>query len=270
MIGIELGCLGVIAFYLGVRTRVGDLGPFARKAALLSAAAWIAEETCIRLYAFYAYAPGWHGMIGRVPALVVVIWPLVILSADALARALRPHASVGARSMLAGALVGMDAAFIEPASVRAGLWSWSVPGVFGVPLIGILGWALFAGSALYLLEKLPRRATPAILLLAPLATHAMLLVCWWGLFRWLPRPLPNAGALVVALGASASLTWWVLHTGARVPRLEMASRLVAATFFFVLLALRAAELGLLLAYAVAFAPPHMTLLARATRSPSGA
>ncbi len=272
MIGVELGCLGVIAFYLGARAIRGDLAEFARKAALLASAAWLGEDTCIRLYGFYSYSPAWHGAIDRVPVLVAVIWPLVILSADTLARALRPRATAGARATLAGALVVLDAAFIEPASVQAGLWSWTVPGVFGVPLIGILGWGLFAGSALYALERLPRRAAAATLVLAPLATHAMLIVGWWGLLRWLPRPLPDLGALAVVAPASAALTWVITRTGARVPMAEMVSRLVAATFFFVLLGVYAREVGALVAYAAAFAPPYFTLMvvswrpARATPS----
>jgi hypothetical protein len=154
--------------------------------------------------------------------------------------------------------------------VQAGLWSWSVPGVFGVPLIGILGWGLFAGSALWALEWLPRRAALATLAIAPLATHAMLLAGWWGLFRWLPRPLPDLGALAVVAPASAALTWAVVRTGARVPFVEMVSRLVAATFFFVLLAIHARDVGTLVAYAACFAPPYFTLMIVSWRAPRAA
>ena len=267
MLGVELGCLGVIAFYLGARAKVGDLAEFARKAAILASAAWLGEDSCIRLYGFYAYSPRWHGALDQVPVLVAIIWPLVILSADTLARALAPRAGAGARATIAGALVVLDAAFIEPASVQAGLWSWTVPGVFGVPLIGILGWGLFAGSALYALERLPRRAALATLALAPLATHAMLLAGWWGLFRWLPRPLPDLGAALVVAPASLALTAIVVRTGARVPMIEMVSRLVAASFFFLLIGVFAREVGVLLVYAAAFAPPYFTLMFVSWRPP---
>jgi hypothetical protein len=270
VIGVELGCLGVIAFYLGARARTGDLAAFARKAAILATAAWIGEDTCIHAYGFYGYSPAWHGAIDRVPVLVAVIWPLVILSADTLSRALAPRASAGARAVIAGGLVVLDAAFIEPASVQAGLWSWTVPGVFGVPLIGILGWGLFAGSALYALERLPPRASLGVLAIAPLATHAMLLAGWWGLFRWLPRPLPDLGALAVVAPASIALTVTVARTGARVPKTEMVCRLVAATFFFVLLALYARNVGVLVAYAAAFAPPYFMLMFASFRAPRAA
>jgi hypothetical protein len=267
MVGVELGCLGVIAFYLGARARGGGLAAFVKKAALLAAAAWVAEDTCIRLYGFYAYAEGWHGFVDRVPVLIAMIWPLVVLSAETLARALRPEASAGARAALAGALVVLDAAFIEPAAVRAGLWSWTVPGIFGVPLVGILGWGLFAGAALYAVERLPARAALLALALAPLATHAMLLAAWWGALRWLPRPLPDGAAIAGALVGSAALTWRVLRGDApRVPMIEMVSRLVAAGFFFVLLAAHAEGAGALALYAAAFAPPHSTRMARVARS----
>lgn len=264
---IELGCLAVIAFYLAVRHRAGDLPGFLRAAAVLAPAAWLAEDTCIRLYGFYGYAPAWHAHADRVPLLIAIIWPLVILSARALARHLAPDATAAKRAALTGALVVLDAAFIEPVAVRAGLWSWTVPGIFGVPLMGILGWGLFAGAATFLVDVLPGRTKPLAILLSPLATHAALLAAWWGFFRWIPRPLPDVGALAVAAAGSAVLAVRAASPRAAppVPLHEMVARLAAASFFFVLLASFARREPVLLAYALAFAPPYLVLMARSAR-----
>ena len=65
--------------------------------------------------------------------------PVVILSALELAESLTKTRT----TLLCAAIALADAALIEPVAVRAGLWRWHEPGLFGVPPIGILGWAFF-------------------------------------------------------------------------------------------------------------------------------
>jgi hypothetical protein len=271
MIATEVGCLCVIAFYLALTHRGSS---WWARAGLIAAAAWLAEDSCIRLYGFYTYqaasspTPGpprgeWHGYLDRVPALIALIWPLVVLSAQALARHLAPGAGARRFALLVGALVVSDAAFIESVAVRAGLWRWSEPGIFGVPVIGILGWGLFAAAVTYCLERLRPGRRWVALLLAPAMTHAALLASWWGALRWVPRPLPDTAAAAVALGVSAVLTARVLRSrGAarRVPASELCARLSAAGLFFVLLVRHGLGSPALVLYAAAFAPPYLALM----------
>lgn len=281
MLLVELGCIAVIAFYAAMQGgRAASLAP---RAALIAVSAWMGEETCIRLYGFYGYAPGWHGHLDRVPVLIAVIWPLVVLSAQVLARRAWPRATPARRALATGALVICDAAFIEPVAVRAGLWSWTEPGVFEVPLVGIAGWGFFAAAITYGLDRAERpgrdrgsRAlrSAAAVLAAPVATHALLLASWWGALRWLPRPLPDAGAVALAVCASLWVTFEMVR-GARSappapPLREMLARLAAAAFFFVLLVLHAHDRPLLVGYALAFAPPYVLVLVRSAQAPVAA
>lgn len=259
MLWLELSCVAILALYAWLhREEPGWL----REVAWLAVAALVGEDSCIRLYGFYQYAPGWHLRVDHVPVLIAVIWPAVVLSARTIARVLLAgRGGPAALALLTGALVVFDASLIEPIAVAAGLWSWNEPGVFGVPVVGILGWGFFAAAATWLLERLPVRAQGAVALIAPLATHAMLLVAWWGLFRWTLRT-PVAPAIAVGAVAAASLAYSVAVRLRRAgqPRYETLSR-VAATAFFAALLARHFEAGLL-AYAAAFVPPHLVLSAQ--------
>lgn len=255
----ELACLAIVAFYLA--TRLGGGGSarsLARRYALLAAGAWAAEQSCIRLYGFYAYAPVWRWWLGDVPLTVTLIWPVVILSAREIAQ------TAGLRGNLAragaAAVVLADAALIEPTAVAAGLWSWTAPGVFGVPPIGLLGWAFFAG--------LSDRVVGALL-----GTHLLLLAGWWGALRWVSVPLPGAWAAGAAWILSAALAWRM----ARLPRERakalrpvLLRRLPAAMFFWVLLALHGRGNPALVAWVLAFVPPYLVVLARGVLARSGA
>ncbi|MCB9731434.1 MAG: carotenoid biosynthesis protein [Deltaproteobacteria bacterium] len=286
---IELGCVAIIALYLGVRLR-NDPDPrgFLGRMALLMAASWIGEDTCIHLYGFYHYAPGWHLVVDQVPLLIVTIWPIVIHSAWDLARRLAranakslpgeaepapAAAALARRAAVVGALVVLaDASLIEPIAVRSGLWWWTEPGLFAVPPIGILGWAYFAGLAMALLSwprlRSPAQKAAAVLVLAPLGTHLLLLATWWGALRWVngdvaPWPVVAvAWALALALAAVAVRR----RAGRTIPPWELLVRVPAAAFFFVLLAAHGAGDGALVAYALAFAPPYLALTWAATRT----
>ncbi len=243
-------CLAVVGLHLARSRRRGEY-------LALAAGAWLGEDTVIRAYGFYAYTPGaWALWLDRVPLLVVLIWPVVIQTARQLARALRPDPRAAGR--LAAGIVLADAAFIEPVAVDAGLWHWTHPGPFQVPPIGVIGWALFALPWLAGPDRLRRR--PALgVLVAPAFTHLALLLLWWGLFRWIDRPVPDALAaglgLLVAAGVAGAARRRAL------PLSALLTRAPAAAIFFALL-LRSPTAGpALWAWALAGALPYLVLLA---------
>jgi hypothetical protein len=223
---------------------------------ILVVAAWICEDTVIEAYGFYHYNPDWHAFIGHVPLLIVLIWPVVVHSAWDLARALSPRP--GWVPAVAALFVLADASLIEPIAVEAGLWTWTEPGLFGVPPVGILGWAFFALAAVHCLE---RRRTRTLVLEALVFSHAALLASWWALFRWVNQPLDATGCAFAAWALSFTVTtlFLVRRFRRRVDPLELWIRAPAAGFFFVLLLHADAEKSLL-AYALAFIPPYLALL----------
>ncbi|HVY63172.1 MAG TPA: carotenoid biosynthesis protein, partial [Planctomycetota bacterium] len=208
----QIGCVLVLAIAYAFHLR--DRATRARRAAevaLLAASGWLGEQSCISLYRFYAYAPGWAARAGDVPALVPLIWPLVVLSARDVARAMWPEMRVARRAAVVGALVVLDASLMEVVAVAAGLWRWAEPGYLDVPVIGILGWGAFAvgaSLALDVAERGPRwlLALPAIAL--PV-THAILLALWWGALRWVGRgdlgPWAIAGFAALPAAISAGV-----------------------------------------------------------------
>lgn len=75
---------------------------------ILALAGWVGEQTSIALYAHYTYAAAWDARVLDVPALVPLIWPLVILSARDVTTHLFPWARGVARVALVGAVVSFD------------------------------------------------------------------------------------------------------------------------------------------------------------------
>jgi hypothetical protein len=228
---------------------------------LLAVAAWLGEATCIHAYGFYAYSSAWTLFVGPVPALVALIWPVVILSARDLARALAPGASATRVALLTAGVVLADAALIEPVAVRAGLWTWSAPGPFAVPPIGVLGWAFFTVAAALALER-----ARLLVALAPVVTHALLVAAWWGALRWVSGPWPVWPVVAGVWLASLGLTWRAL-VAPRVPAEVVLRRAPGALFFFGLLAARGDADVPLVAFALAFAPPYLALLVTPRRRP---
>ena len=265
---LEPAALSIVTFYVVFRALVHpESGRFLARLALLCGASWTAEESCILLYSVYSYSPCWGLFLGHVPILVIVIWPVVIHSAWDLASQLRPARRLV--PLAAAAIVSTDASFIEPLAVSLGLWSWNQPGIFGVPAIGILGWAYFAFLCIYLFEKLnahknSKLQESLVLVLPFLGTHLLVLGTWWGALRWIRSPLDPMIAAGVAWVLSILLVCVVLRnsTGRRVERETLLLRLPAALFFFALLALKPGTSALLWAYASAFVPPYLTLMAQ--------
>jgi hypothetical protein len=284
MRGIELACAAIVAVYVALRLRSAGSSrtAVALRLAALASAAWVGEDSVIRAYGFYGYAPEWSAMLDRVPLLIVAIWPVVIDSAHGLARQL---ASGAARvALLAGAIVLADASLIEPIAVHAGLWSWSAGeprALFAVPLVGVVGWSLFATAAVAVFEALDgesaqgaARSTPdaraaraawsfAVVAVAPLATHVALVAVWWGAFRWFGAGTSPWTPPLVAWGLLGSATAVAWRAGPRASVASIMARAPGAAFFFVLLAATARDSRPLVAYALAFAPPYVALVARA-------
>lgn len=243
----ECACIAIVLFTLASMARLRPAGALLRDYAALAVAAWAGEQSCVALYHFYAYAPGWHGRLGHVPILVPLIWPLVILSAREVVRTLLPRACAPGRLLVpavaVGTLVAADASLVEVLAVRAGLWRWAEPGHLGVPLIGMLGWGYFAAGAEACLA-LPEdaRLHPVrrllLLLLAPLTAHALIQLTWWGLFRFTLRgdlgDAALAGILLLSLVASA-LVVRARRRGLSIPRAVAVPRIIAASLFLVLL-----------------------------------
>jgi hypothetical protein len=265
---LEPAALSIVAFYVVFRSLAHpEPGRFLARLALLCGASWTAEESCVLLYNVYSYSPCWGLFLGHVPILVIVIWPVVIHSAWDLASQLRPEGRLV--PLAAAAIVCTDASFIEPLAVSFGLWSWNQPGIFGVPAIGILGWAYFAFLCIYLFEKLNAHKNSKlqdflVLVLPFLGTHLLVLGTWWGALRWIRSPLDPMIAVGVAWALSILLVYAALRnsTGRRVERETLLLRLPAALFFFALLALKSGTSALLWAYASAFVPPYLTLMAQ--------
>jgi hypothetical protein len=264
--GLEIVCAAIVALYLVIRSRL-DPAParFLQRLGFIAAAGALGENTCIILYGFYAYDPAWSVFIGHVPLMVILIWPVVIHSAWDLARHLGATGAVGL-PLAVGLLVLADAAFIEPISVHAGLWWWTRPGFFGVPPIGVLGWAVFAAFCAACLRAAGRRdgsirIEASLVIVAPLLTHLVLIALWWGALRWVSVPIPGTAAVLTAWGVSVIATAWALKRGARrrLPFVEMGLRIPAALFFVALLATHLEGAGALLLFALAFVPPYVAL-----------
>ena len=263
MIGLQLAAFAIVALWLALRLRFeSDKPGFLVRLLCVSVAAWVAEDTCIRAYGFYSYSTEWLGFVDHVPLAIVCIWPVVVLSALDGARAFLPNASAHKRALLVMVLVIADASLIEPIAVASGLWSWSEPGPFNVPIIGIIGWGFFALGAAYAVEK----GRPLLTLFAGLVTtHALLLSTWWAFFKWVPRGESELPFVVGAWLASCALTVVVRKRRITVVRRDLLLRVPAASFFFVLLALYARDDVMLIAYALAFVPPYLALTAGAAK-----
>lgn len=283
---VELASLVILTTFLALMLRRGlaasavdpaSTPAAARKSALtdialLGAGAWIAEDTCIRLYDFYQYDAPWRLFVDRVPLLVAVIWPFVILSAREVCHALGLRTASGrAHPVAVAIMVVYDAALVEPIAVRVGLWSWNEPGLFDVPWIGLLGWGFYAGVASACLDRLRGASRVALLVLAPLGTHALLLAAWWGGFRWgLREPLPAAAAMALSVATAAGFTaiffQW-RRANRMVDRETMLPRMLAAALFFGLLFWRGASVVPLVLYALPFAGPYfMAMRYRSARA----
>lgn len=256
--GFEAACVVIVALALAAMARSRPWPGLVRDYALLAAAGWLGEHTCIAWYDFYRYAPSWTGRVGHVPPLIPIIWPLVILSARAVVDALAP--ALGWRRPLAvAALVVFDASLVEVIAVAAGLWRWAEPGHLGVPLIGILGWGFFAGAADVALTWRPRWR-PLGLVAAVAVTHALLVGAWWALFRWTARGDQGDRVLIALVACAVGLTVGALVVRARGRAIDLTTagpRMIAASLFVVTLATLDGATGRLWLHTACVAAPYL-------------
>ena len=252
---VAIGCVS----WRWLRPVIGDR-EYARTYALVAVSAWAAEHSAIELYRFYRYSPDWHAFIGHVPIAIVLIWPLVVIHAREFVRRLGLR---GARGVIAGAaLVGVEASLIETVCTNAGLWFWEGRGIFGVPVIGMLGWAFFALGALAALEFLAGRRVLAMPLVSLTSTHALLQLTWRAGLKgisWTPVP----DRVVLAAGAFASVVFAVLAWRSRrrfgISLVEVFPRFLAALTMYAILLSFDAPLALV-AFALLYSPPYFALL----------
>ncbi len=276
MVGLQWSCLAILFVHMGVAWWVSDRREvFLRRALLLVGASWVAEDTCIRAYQFYTYNEGWWGFIDKMPLMIAVIWPGVILSAWELVRAAQrktahalpsaTHADSVRTGWLVGLMVWADASLIEPIAVKARLWWWYEPGIFNVPIIGMLGWGIFAGLCVWIFEEVERRRLSSgweaagVLVAAPLLAHAGLLATWWGGFRWVNVPWSESVVVGVLWVGSVALALkiWRARLRDHMPAAAMGTRIPAASFFMGLLVMYGMGDGLLVVHALAFVPPYV-------------
>lgn len=248
---------------------------FLKKMIACATAAWIAEESCVRLYGFYAYSPVWHFFVADVPLIVIMVWPTIIHSATVLAsRLLKPNKSL--IPLIAAIIVFTDAMLIEPISVSFDLWRWYQPGLFGVPLIGFLGWACFAFFSVGMfvpidLIDLPSRIRlklPIMLVVSVIGTHLFLLISYWTLLKWALvsiSPAFSAGAVWIISAATFSLLFFT-RIGYRVELTTLISRLPAAIFFYALLFFNKNSTTPLIVYSLAFIPPYIAIFLKSNDS----
>lgn len=237
----------------------------------LAVAGWVGEETCIRFYDFYHYSDAWWLHLDRVPLLITLIWPLVILSARDVAGAL----GVSSLRGMAGAvfaIVVVDASMVEVIAVARGMWSWAEPGYLHVPIVGILGWGFFAASAVVWLEWCERRRRPwqmAAVVIGPVAAHALIVVSWWSCFRWTLRGEFNAPDWIMLVPAAAVIAWLVVgkRVGVVAITIQLPRMIAAGLFFAILATLPSATLPAILFHTGAVAAMYLVATKyRAVRS----
>jgi len=256
----ELLCLPILALAIAMSARRAGARRFAIDYATLAIAGWIGEATSIACYRHYEYASGWDLRLGSVPALVPLIWPLVILSVREVRDALFPRAGRLAGALLVGALVAVDASMVEVVAVRAGLWTWAEGGWLDVPFLGILAWGYFAGAADWMLRRFQGRDRWLVIPGALAVAHALIVASWWTCFRWALRDDLGFRGLVVVVPLSALATFVAARLrgrGRTIPLAVAVPRVVAASLFVALLATLPFDPALI-AHVVLVALPYAT------------
>jgi len=243
--------------------------------ALIAAAGWCVEETCILSYGFHSYSTNWRLSIFNVPILIMLVWPAVIQSAWDLASQLAAR-KIKLVPVIAAGIVWTDACLIEPVAVNAGLWHWNRPGIYHVPLIGLFGWACFAYLCVRVLSLKDRKAVSGavvrgLMVFPVLGVHLMLLCTWWAVFKWMDTPLDPivvaATAWIISIGLSVVI--FRSDLAFRIEKKTLLSRIPATLFIFGLLAVSADSDRYLLIYAVAFLLPYLTVMTKQYGSTKG-
>lgn len=150
---------------------------------LLLACSWLGEQSVITFYDFYSYSEQWI-KLGDVPVAVAMIWPFLIVTARNLFNSL--DLSVANKALLVAVVIFLNALFVEAIAVKLGLWAWHVEGVLlWFPLIGVVGWGLYA----FFVEYWKAKNNKLYFVLVLLSLHAALVTLWWSSFRWFSFPV---------------------------------------------------------------------------------
>lgn len=259
------GLIALSIYYVHACASSANRALFALRCLQVLIGSWCCEAISIDLFGFYQYSDVWRLMIGKVPFLVIAAWPAIIMSAGDLARYL---GSSGPNVVWWTALIVLlDAGFIEPICVRAQLWGWNAPGLLNVPLIGILGWAVFAGACAWQFNahtrSLNARRFLGELALIIVATVLILWLLWQILFRFVTVALDER---VVLCGTTLGLVVLAIEV-LRVKKVEKvpSSFFVVRTPGFILIAMLFSqfekELTSLHIYAFAFVAFYTVLIA---------
>lgn len=268
---LEVFALCLVGAFLLVHVRGHPRpGSYSARFVMVAAAAWVAEESVIRIYQFYGYSPDWDLFLGKTPMLVLLVWTYLIHSAwDISSQIISSKRKLV--PLLASGIILTDALAIETVAVSAGAWSWTRPGIFGLPPVGLAGWTYFAFFCLVILEnrrEKPFSAWDLLLLVVPAAgTHLLLIITWWGVFRWLSIIDYQVQTIITAWLLSLGLTCVVVRRrlGEKVEKRALWLRLPAAVIFYIYLANLIVNnngpllLGVLLA---AWAPPYLVMMAQ--------
>lgn len=268
MLWIEIICGLIIILYIFVKVWRNPYPlEFIYRYIALCIASWIGEESAILLYDFYQYSSDFHLFIDRVPLPIILIWPIVIESDWTLAKAWSND--IPSREIVfSSLLVLLDAFLIEPISVTAGLWCWNASNFFGVPFIGIFGWAFFGLGCIVICvyTNIKNRLWLIFIaiIFAPLVVHIGILGSWWGLFRWIQIQVSSLIAVAVScvLSAVASCLAYSCRANLSSIRGEILLRIPPVIFFLSLVGLNAHKDYALIPYTLLFSIPWLILTIR--------
>jgi hypothetical protein len=259
MLLIEVFIITAVLFYVTHHALRGQTPKiFLKRFLFCATAAWMAEESSIMLYKFYAYHPVWNFFIADIPIVVVIVWPAIVHSATVLSSDLQPPKS-SLIPLIAGCIVLTDAMLIEPVAVNSNLWLWYRPGVFGVPLIGFFGWAIFAFFSTGFFVPVDwlgriKNNLPMLLVISLIGTHLFVLFSYWIFFKWTMlsiSPVFSVVAVWIISAITLSLVFFA-KIGCRVKLKTLIVRLPAAIFFYFLLFVEKDSPTPLILYSFAF------------------
>lgn len=264
--------IGVLIYVLAYARHQKKPGVFLLRFLICAAAAWLVEQSCISFYGFYGYSSAWGLFIFKVPLVIVMVWPTLIHSATLITTQILNTPNRAYPFVVSG-IVCSDALLIEPISSNCNLWCWQEPGLFGVPIIGILGWAFFAFfGAFFFAPKLTYHRCQYQWVFrfgASFAgTHLLLIGAWWSVLRWINFSI-NPKIALTAIWVSSIFLLGLIVADRSIQKVKpnpLLARIPGALFFYTLLFFRtvdnwgAANNWLLVFYAVAFMPPYLALM----------
>lgn len=237
---------------------------------MIAVSGGVCENTCIWWYDFYHYNQEvWYAYVGAMPIEVTIIWPQVIFGSHRLMRENFGLQGVTLAAVGASEVFGL-AYFVEIVCVSRGFWTWTKSNIMGVPIIGVIGWAVFAFCAFLTLEVMRKDRPLSVLpvlclpLLSMGAVHATVIALWQCGFAYvseidLSENLVCAGSLVGSLGMMAAVALFPVRSWVNLRVSQEIPRLVAAGLLFYTL-LKGSPSWQQIVISVAFALPYLGCL----------